>query len=289
MTELNCYLITGLSGAGKSHALQAFEDLGVHCVDNLPGELVESFVELSLKRASEKSDIALILDVRERRFVQEFPGIVDQIKQPGVNLEIIFLEASRQELLRRYRESRRPHPLAVDQDLETAIELEEKLLAPVRQQADQVLDTTRINIHQLKTVLADRCSTMPQKKFVLSLVSFGFKNNVPGYLDLLFDCRMLPNPHYHPELREKTGIENDIEDFMEQQPETSEYFNKLVSFLKTVVRLYQKTDKHALSVGLGCTGGRHRSVCLVEKIAEVFRDVEELELSITHRDIHGSG
>ncbi len=285
MSKLTCYLVTGLSGAGKSHALQIFEDLGISCVDNLPGELVESFVEVAGQKKDE-SKVALILDVREKKFVNQFPELLEFFEDKSdVQLKIIFLEASTEELLRRYQESRRPHPLSENLDLKKAIEKERELLKPVRKAANLILDTTRINIHQLKRLLADLVSNSPQKNLVLSLVSFGFKNGPPAHLDFLFDCRFLPNPYYEPQLKEKTGLDKEIEDYFAEHPEVNIYLNRVGDFLDPVIDSYHKTDKLGLSVGLGCTGGRHRSVFLVEQLAKRFTGQRFLTTSVTHRDL----
>ncbi len=287
MSELTCYLITGLSGAGKSHALQAFEDMGIYCVDNLPGELVNSFINLLLEREDNPSTAALILDAREKKFVSEFPDLVETFEKYGVQLKVVYLEASSEELLHRYRESRRPHPLAEkeNQSLEEAIELERELLSPIRERADLVLDTSRINIHQLKGLLIDLCHPEPENKFTLSLLSFGFKNGAPGHLDFLFDTRFLPNPYYEAKLKKKTGLDPEIEKYMEDISTTGEYLTKLQEFISMVIKSYRVTDKLGICIGLGCTGGRHRSVYFVEKLAEYFQNNENVGVSVTHRDL----
>ncbi len=287
MSKITCYLVTGLSGAGKSHALQIFEDLGIACVDNLPGELVQSFVEL-VGQKKDESEVALILDAREEKFVEQFPELLEYFTDKNdVQLKILFLEASTEELLRRYQESRRPHPLSENLDLEKAIEKERKLLTSVREKADLILDTTRINIHQLKRLLADIVSNSPQKNLILSLVSFGFKNGPPAHLDFMFDCRFLPNPYYEPELKEKTGLDKEIEDYFVENPEVNIYLNSVGDFLDPVIDSYHTTDKLGISVGLGCTGGRHRSVYLVEQLAKRFKGQRFLNISVTHRDLTG--
>lgn len=284
MSQLTCYLVTGLSGAGKSHALQAFEDAGIHCVDNLPADLVEPFVDHFLEHDKGKR-VALILDVREENFVTQFPELVGVIEAKNVELKVIFLDATDEEILRRYRESRRPHPLAEDRDLENSIQVERQRLAPVREKADLILDTTRINIHQLKQRIFDLCRTSGARDFIVFLTSFGFKNGTPAHLDFLFDVRFLPNPHYEAELREKTGLDDEVIQYMRESSETDSYMDKLIGVLSFVLDSYHPSDKLGLSVGVGCTGGRHRSVYLVEQLADHFETCEKMSTSVTHRDL----
>jgi len=287
MNKLPFYLITGLSGAGKSQALQAFEDMGYHCVDNLPSELLDSFVALCLNKEKPKP-VALILDVREEDFVKQYPDIKKKFSAPEVELQVLFLEASDEELLNRYRESRRLHPLADKGDLEEAIDVERKMLRPVRSDADMVVDTTRVNPHQFKGLLIDLCHPDTQQRFVLVLTSFGFKYGAPRNLDFLFDSRFLANPHYETELKPFSGLDTEIEEFMEEDSHTEEYLKRLQELLGYLTELYMNTDKTALFTGLGCTGGRHRSVYLANQLQKYFLD-RKFKVVTVHRDINKGG
>ncbi|MFP4687525.1 MAG: RNase adapter RapZ [bacterium] len=283
MEPLKFFLITGLSGAGKSQALQAFEDMGYYCVDNLPVQLLDQFITLC-KNQPEKRPVAFILDIRDKKFISDFAGIVKKFAQPGVKLEIIFLEATEPELLNRYRESRRLHPLSAEGGLEDAISFEKEQLIPVRSAADMVIDTTETNIHQFKRFLIDLCNPAGQNRFTLALLSFGFKYGSPSNLDYLFDVRFLPNPHYYDELRPFTGLDEEIGEFMKGFEETGQYLERLEKFIGYCADMYMKTDKTALFIGIGCTGGRHRSVYLVEKLKQLFTD-KNINVVATHRDI----
>ncbi len=287
MNKLPFYLITGLSGAGKSQALQAFEDMGFHCVDNLPAELLESFVSLCLDKENPRP-VALILDVREEDFVEQYPDIKEKFSVSGIELQVLFLEASDEELLNRYRESRRLHPLADKGDLEEAINVEREMLRPVRSDADIVVDTTRVNPHQFKGLLIDICHPDDQQRFVLVLTSFGFKYGAPRNLDFLFDSRFLANPHYDSELKPYSGLDRGIEKFMEEDENTGEYLERLQGILEYFTELYMNTDKTALFVGLGCTGGRHRSVYLANQLEKFFSG-RNFEVVTVHRDLEKGG
>lgn len=287
MSSLPFYLITGLSGAGKSQALQAFEDMGYHCVDNLPSELLESFISLCLDRNSPRP-VAIILDVREKDFVEQFPNIKRKFDRPEVQLKVLFLEASDEELLNRYRASRRLHPLADEGDLEEAIDVERKMLQPVRSEADIVVDTTRINPHQFKELLIDLCHPESEQRFILVLTSFGFKYGAPRNLDFLFDTRFLANPHYEPNLKPFNGLDEEIADFMAESEKTEEYLEQLWEMLGYLTDVYMDTDKTTLFVGLGCTGGRHRSVYLADQLEQYFAD-QQLKVVTVHRDLDKGG
>ncbi|MGM0380786.1 MAG: RNase adapter RapZ [bacterium] len=283
MSKLPFYLITGLSGAGKSQALQAFEDMGYNCVDNLPSELLDSFISLSLERENRKP-VALILDVREEDFVEQFPRIKQKFSVPGVQLKVLFLEASDEELLNRYRESRRLHPLADRGDLEEAINVEREMLRPIRSDADIVVDTTKINTHQFKGLLIDLCHPDSDPRFVLVLISFGFKFGVPRNLDFLFDTRFLNNPHYDPDLKPFTGLDEEIVEFMGNDSRSEEYLDNLQGMIDYLIKCYTDTDKTTLFVGLGCTGGRHRSVYMADRLQKYFAD-KKFKVVTVHRDM----
>lgn len=285
MENLTIYLITGLSGAGKSNAVQAFEDMGFFCVDNLPLELVNAFLEHCLEHKRDKKGVALVLDVREERFMDRFPEVLASLDRPEVELKILYLEAASSTLLNRYKESRRPHPLGEDRTLEGAIEAEREQLAPIRDQADMVVDTTDITTHQFKGLLTSLNQPETLQRFTFSLVSFGFKHGIPGHLDVMFDARFLPNPHYQPGLREKTGRDPEVAEYLEENVLTSHYLHKLQDILEMMMESYYSEGKMFLSVGIGCTGGHHRSVFLVEELGDYFNSREHSRAAVTHRDL----
>lgn len=284
MSTRSFFLITGLSGAGKSHALRAFEDMGFYCVDNLPRDLVSSFTDLFIKDENDRDQVAIALDVREGDFVDEYPAIAETIRSRGIPLKTIFLEATNDALLNRYMESRRPHPLGNNHSLEEAIVLEREMLAPVREDADMVIDTTEINIHQFRGLLTELNESDSTERLTLSLTSFGFKHGKPAHLDTLFDARFLGNPHYEEGLRECSGLDPKVQEFMEEQGSSGQYFEDIVDILELMLNSYCQQGKIVLSVGIGCTGGQHRSVWLVDQLASYFSDRSYCKTVVTHRD-----
>ncbi|MFB6344967.1 MAG: RNase adapter RapZ, partial [bacterium] len=285
MSTLPLYLITGLSGAGKSHAIQAFEDMGFYCVDNLPTEMLGQFLSHCTEKKRDKSGIALVLDVREGDFVEDFPEIISSLDTDEITLKTLFLEASSETLLNRYKESRRPHPLGRNRSLEEAIETERRRLTPVRERADLVIDTSEITTHQFRGLLTDLHHPDSTSSFTLSLTSFGFKHGVPAHVDSLFDARFLPNPYYEPELQSLTGSDDAVAEYLRESEPTSEYLEHLKNVLELMIDAYSEEGKTLLSVGIGCTGGRHRSVFLVQELASHFDDAGICRSVVTHRDL----
>lgn len=285
MTTLPLYLITGLSGAGKSHAIQAFEDMGFYCVDNLPTAMLDEFLRHCEEKKREKSGIALVLDVREGDFVEDFPGIIESLDNDDIDLKTIFLEASSETLLNRYKESRRPHPLGEQRSLEEAIEAERRQLLPVREKADLVIDTSEITTHQFRGLLTDLHHPDSTSSFTLSLTSFGFKHGVPAHVDTLFDARFLPNPYYEPDLQSLSGTDDAVERFLNDSEQTTRYLDHLKDVLELMIEAYSDEGKTLLSVGIGCTGGRHRSVFLVQQLARYFEEEGLCRSVVTHRDL----
>lgn len=292
MTSFPVYLITGLSGAGKSQAIQAFEDMGFFCVDNLPSEMVQDFVDHCQERRRDYAGVAMVIDVREGDFVNEFPGLLEELNERDLDLRTIFLEASSEALLNRYKESRRPHPLGANYTLKDAIETERKRLDFVRKKADAVVDTTRMTTHQFRGMLIDRHHPSTGNEFTISLTSFGFKHGVPDHVDTLFDARFLENPYYHDELKDLVGMDRKIREFFEEIPAARKYLNTLRDLLDQMVEGYSEEGKKHLSVAVGCTGGQHRSVYLVDELSGYFEERDETRSVVTHRDMErpdGSG
>lgn len=285
MSSFPIYIITGLSGAGKSQAIQAFEDMGFYCVDNLPSEMVHDFIRHCQQGERDPKGVALVIDVREGDFVEEFPALLEELKSLDPELTVLFLEASSEVLLNRYKESRRPHPLGKELSLEQAIEEERNKLKSVRQKADHVVDTSRTTIHQFRGLLKELHHPDSSNIFTVTLTSFGFKHGIPAYVDTLFDARFLPNPHYESELKDLTGIDREVKKFFESKTPASEYLDRLKGLLDLMIEEYTDEGKSLLSVGIGCTGGRHRSVHLVDELSRYYDGKKETRSVVTHRDL----
>jgi len=279
-------ILTGLSGSGKTHAVRALEDLGYFCVDNLPVLLIPTLAELAAREDAGLQKVAIVVDVRERDFFKEFPPVYKRLRsQPRVNPTLIFLEANRSALVRRFSETRRPHPLAPDRSVGEGIAEERAKMAPVRAMADFVIDTTSLTVHELRDVFM-RMSRDGNKRteMVVNLVSFGFKNGVPEDADLVFDVRCLPNPHFVDTLRPLTGRDRAVVRYMERHPQTQEFIDKLSSFLRFSLPQYVQEGKSYLTVAIGCTGGRHRSVMIAEALKKSLARVKGVRLRVKHRD-----
>ncbi len=259
-------IITGLSGSGMSSAANAFEDLGYFSVDNLPPQLIPKFVDLFEQSSSEITRAALVVDIRSGEFLAQFPEIHDYLNQRGVNVRIVFLEADDATLQRRYSETRRPHPLGQAGVVE-ALGRERAQLAPIRELADDIIDTSEMTIHDLRQAIRDRFRPRETGEGVaVTIHSFGFKRGVPRDLDLLFDVRFLPNPHFVAELRPLTGLDEPVAAFLESQPEVGETVDRLMDLLTFLVPRYEREGKSYVTIGIGCTGGRHRSVYVADLI-----------------------
>jgi UPF0042 nucleotide-binding protein len=280
-------VVTGLSGAGKSHAIRALEDLGYYCVDNLPTPLIAVMADLALGEDANAQKIAVVVDVRERRFIVEFPPIWRRLKgSRELKPMLVFLEANDASLLRRYSETRRPHPLAPGRPIAEALEQERKMLGRIRQMADAIVDTSDLTVHELRQVFHTMASDRRERaRLVLTFESFGYKHGVPLDADLVFDCRFLPNPHFVTGLRSKTGRDKPVVAYMQRYPATREFKHKLRSFLRYVVPHYVTEGKAYLTVAIGCTGGRHRSVYLAEWLKKELSDLQNVTTRVRHRDL----
>lgn len=279
-------ILTGLSGAGKTHAVRALEDLGYFCVDNLPLQLIPTMADLASREDAGLQKVAIVVDVRERGFFAEFPQVYRRLRsQSRAGLTLIFLEASDSVLVRRFSETRRPHPLAPDRSVSEGIADERAKMAPVRALADLVVDTTKLTVHELRDVFM-RMSRDGNKRaeMVVNLVSFGFKNGVPEDADLVFDVRCLPNPHFVDTLRPLTGRDRAVVRYMQRHPQTLEFIDKLTSFLQFSLPQYVQEGKSYLTVAIGCTGGRHRSVMIAEALKKSLARVKGVSLRVKHRD-----
>jgi UPF0042 nucleotide-binding protein len=279
-------VVSGLSGAGKSHALRALEDLGYFCVDNLPTQLIPTLAELASRDDTGLEKIALVVDVRERNFLRQFPRVFEKLKAgPGVAPMLIFLEASHASLVRRFSETRRPHPMAPDRSVAEGIREEREKLSAIRAMADMIVDTSELTVHELRDIFM-RMSRDGRSKteMVVTLLSFGFKHGLPEDADLVFDVRFLPNPHFVDRLRRLTGRDRAVVRFMHKHDETHEFITRLTSFLEFSLPQYVKEGKAYLTVAIGCTGGRHRSVMIAEALKRSLAKVPGVRLRVKHRD-----
>jgi len=276
-------IITGLSGSGKGTFLRALEDRGYFCVDNLPVGLLSKFYELTLKSGDEATKVAMVIDVREGESLRKLPAIYDDLKkQEGLTVSLWFLEASDATLVRRFSETRRPHPLSPDRSVSESIAQERELLAPIRELADHILDTSALNIHDLRKHAYTLFGEQEARPLIL-LVSFGFKFGVPSESDLVFDVRFLPNPHFVPHLKALSGEDAAVMEFMNEKPETAEFLSRLQGFLDFLIPQYEKEGKSYVTISVGCTGGRHRSVFVTEALGKHFESLG-YRIRVTHRD-----
>lgn len=282
------FVVTGLSGAGRSTALNVLEDLGYYCVDNLPPELAPRLVEMASAGGLER--LALGMDVRTGEFLAGTEGVIGTLRDEGHMVEVLFFDCNTQVLIRRYSESRRPHPLAPGGDLTSAIKAERARLATLRVDAAQIFDTTRMSVHDLKRALVDHLQHLergPDWRMVTRIVSFGFKYGLPADADLVFDLRFLPNPHHDRALRPQTGLDAPVSEFVLGQTEAQELLEDVSQLLRRTLPRYQREGKAYLTIAIGCTGGRHRSVAVSEELARRFRD--EHEVVVAHRDVERAG
>ncbi len=274
--------VAGLSGSGKSTAMAAVEDLGFYCVDNLPAQLVEQFLALCGKSTPPIGKIALAVDSRETNFLRLLPEVVSRIREGGARVQVFFLDCANEVLQRRYRETRRVHPLSPDGSVELGIEAERKVLVDAASLADHQIDTTSLNVHQLKQAMVSRV-TGDVPKTVVNLVSFGFRHEIPQTVELLFDLRFLPNPHFDEQLRAMTGRDPAVADFVLKSARSQALFERLTDLLGFLLPLYDAEGKAYVTIGLGCTGGRHRSVVLAIALADWLEGIGR-EVNVEHRD-----
>lgn len=284
-SKVRLIIVTGLSGAGKSTAIHVLEDLGFYCVDNLPVALIPRFLELWDRSGEEINRLALGMDLRERTMAEELPRVVDDLRASGLDVEVLFIDAADDVLVRRFSETRRPHPLAPTSAAVDGIRLERQKLAPLRERADRLLDTSGLTVHQLRDDLRRFVAGAEQAiGMTVTLTSFGYKYGVPSDGDLIFDVRFLPNPFFVEELRAKTGLDPAVREYVLRGPETGEFLGRLEPLLEYTLPRYEREGKSYLTVALGCTGGRHRSVVLVEELGCLLKDVA-CRVRIQHRDI----
>lgn len=276
-------IVSGLSGAGKSVAIKSFEDIGFYCVDNLPSALIPTFTDLIVQSKIER--VALGIDVRERDFFEGLLDVLDGLQQHGHQVEILFLEARDEVLLRRYSETRRKHPLAPDGSVPDGIHRERQWLVEFRQRATCILDTSDFNVHELRAIIQSTYSTQDASgRMQILVLSFGFKFGIPHNADLMFDARFLPNPHFEPELRPSTGRDQRVAHYVLGNEIGTKFLTHLQEFLTMLVPLYVSEGKSYLTISIGCTGGRHRSVAIAEKLGNHLRQLG-YRVACHHRDL----
>ncbi|MGO8786603.1 MAG: RNase adapter RapZ [Terriglobia bacterium] len=279
-------LITGMSGSGKASVLKAFEDLGYHCVDNLPFDLILKFAEMCQQPGSNIDRAAAVVDIRGGEALSQLPTHYrDLTRSKLLRPSLVFMEASDKALIRRFEETRRPHPLGRDLPVREGIRLERMLLKPMRQLASVVIDTTKLNVHELRDLIQTRFGGIAARRSTLiSTVSFGFRFGIPTDADLVFDVRFLPNPNFVPRLKNRTGRDVGVRRFMDSFPQTHEFMTRLMNLLLYLLPHYVREGKSYLTIAIGCTGGRHRSVFLAEAVASALMQ-EGYKAKVSHRDI----
>jgi len=284
MNRTHLVIVTGLSGSGRSATLKAFEDMGFNCVDNLPLALLSAFVVFA-QGSEEAFRSAIGIDIREKNFPERFPALYRELKSQGLTIEMLFLDASDQTIVRRFSETRRPHPLARGATaLLDGIRMERTALAEVRKLADRIIDTTDYTVHDLRqTIERQYAAGDAGRPMVITLLTFGYKFGVPFDLDLLFDLRFLPNPHFVPELRPHTGEDPRVREYIMAQPDSAEFLARLQGFIEYLLPRYRREGKSYLTIGFGCTGGRHRSVAISLMIADLLRQ-SGYDVIVKHRD-----
>lgn len=277
-------VVTGMSGAGKTVAMQSFEDLGYFCVDNMPPALLGKFWEL-VKESGKISKVALVIDLRSRAFYDEIFGMLQELDDGNDNLrpKILFLDASDEELVARYKDTRRAHPLAMDGRVLDGIQRERELLSEIKSKAQLVIDTSKISPRQLREELFLNFESDQSTAFHVNVMSFGFKYGIPIDADIVMDVRFLPNPYYVKELREKTGNDQAVYDYVMNSEMTEEFYQQFIKMLRFVMPGYQKEGKSSVTIAIGCTGGQHRSVALANRIGKALQ--EKYPVNITHRDM----
>lgn len=279
-------IVTGLSGSGKGSVLNTFEDLGFYCVDNLPVALIPMFSELYVEGVGEVERAALLIDAREGEQIDKLPAIYRKLRGEHP-VSLVFIEASDEALMRRFSETRRPHPLGGGDSIAEGIREERRRMAPIRRLADVIIDTTKFNVHELRQFIIDRFQNPGRRPLLISVVSFGFRYGIPSDADLVFDVRFLPNPHFVPKLRPFSGKNPKVARYIRSFPQTNQFLRRLENMLAYLIPHYIREGKSYLTVALGCTGGRHRSVMLAEVIRRNLKQ-RGYATKVVHRDLEKS-
>lgn len=288
MKNLRVVIITGLSGSGKSTALRALEDIGFFCVDNLPVVLLPRFLKIQSDDSKGITKVAMVMDLREKSFLEKYTRIFPKLKNMGYRIEILFLDSSDDALLHRFSETRRVHPISVKGSVMEGINLEREKLSPLKQMADRVIDTTSYNVHQLKDVVQRHfISSYVSQRMIIHVTSFGYRYGIPADADIVLDVRFLPNPYFIEELKYYDGHHPGVRDYVLESEESKVFIQKLFQLMAFLIPLYEKEGKARINIALGCTGGRHRSVVLANQLGAYFSDKNYM-VTINHRDINKS-
>jgi len=283
--NLRVVIITGLSGSGKSTALRALEDIGFFCVDNLPVILLPKFLAITTVSSPEIRKVAMVMDLRERSFLDKYQRIFAGLKQKGYKIEILFLESSDESLLHRFSETRRIHPLSERGMIMDGIMMEREKLSSLKKMADKIIDTTSVNVHQLKDIVQRHFSPSSRnKKMAINITSFGYKYGLTVEADLVFDVRFLPNPYFIEDLKNYDGHNVAVQNYVMQHKQSKEFLKKILDLMNLLIPLYEKEGKVRLNIAMGCTGGKHRSVVMANKLASYFSSKKYL-VNLSHRDI----
>jgi len=285
MQNIKIVVLTGLSGSGKSTAIRALEDLGFFCVDNLPPVLLPKFIELCKASSGEISKVAMVMDVRERAFLKEYPDIFKELKKKGEKINILFLESSDEVLVRRFKETRRQHPLAEKGSVLEGIKRERDKLSDLRMLASEILDTSSFTVHQLREVILQLFSKISsKKKMSITLTSFGYKFGIPYDNDLIMDVRFLPNPFFVSELRDLSGNDKSVHNYVMRNEVAEKFQKKFLSLINFLIPQYEKEGKTYLTLGVGCTGGHHRSVVVINSLKKILSK-KGYPVRVVHRDL----
>lgn len=288
MKNMRVVIITGLSGSGKTTALRALEDIGFFCVDNLPVVLLPKFLAITAQSSPEIKRVAMVMDLRERSFLEKYKRIFARLKEKGYKIEILFLDSTDDSLLHRFSETRRIHPLSEKGSVMEGIRLEREKLSSLKKMADRVIDTTSANVHQLKDIVQRYfLPASGHKKMIINVISFGYRYGLPAEADLVFDARFLPNPYFVEELKELDGQNNAVSEYVLNNEKSKTFLKKILDLMAFLIPLYDKEGKVRLNVALGCTGGKHRSVVMANQLGAHFSEMKYI-VNVTHRDINKS-
>lgn len=286
MRNVRIVIITGLSGSGKSTALRALEDIGFFCVDNLPVVLLPKFLEIQATASGEISKVALVMDLREKFFLEKYTPIFSQLKEMGYRIEIVFLDADNEILVQRFKETRRSHPLSEKGSISEGIASERARLAGLRAMADVLIDTTPFNVHQLKSFIQKQFTSSPaEKRMVINLTSFGYRHGIPSDADIVLDVRFLPNPYFVEDLKNLDGNVEKVREYVLNWKESRTFLDELYKMMEFLIPHYEREGKSYLKIALGCTGGKHRSVVMLNELGRYLSGMKYV-VNVSHRDIN---
>lgn len=282
--KIKLLVITGISGAGKTTVLDLAEDLGYYAMDNIPPSLIGNFIELYADSNNRSNKLAVVVDIRTQEFIGNFFDDLKRLEDKNIETKVIFLDADNETVIKRYKEHRRPHPLSHDGNILNAIKEEKEKLEFIKDKSDYYIDTSRLTTHELRNQVEKLLNAGINRSSQLSIISFGFKNGILLDADFVFDLRFLKNPHYNEELRPKTGLDSKVRDYIFSDSETENYLSRLIDFIGYVFSEFEEVGKREVTIGIGCTGGKHRSVAISEELAKRFEEMG-INVVVSHRDI----